>query len=488
MYGVDAAFTGGGDLVQARRAEGFRYRRALEVVGPRDLAGRQQAGPELDGIACKHEPSAGRFDVLLAKRSVVVGGNAPVAHNGVAGEKSVGVSCDGHRSFEPVEERIDASVVIRVAMTDHHMINCSGVDAERAAVVVKDSSREAHVEQHGGRPSPRRCPYKERDTVLGLWRQELWVKVLDEARARDTMVPDGLVRKQHVDAVVDENGDLDIVGLEHGPVFRRVRIDLGERLAVQPSTCQDDAYRLAVGSLGRGLSRRPMLDQHQKATSGSSGSGPRRNARVHDAIIDSTYAELAEVGYGRLTIQRVAARAGVGKATVYRWWGCKGELVGEALARRLDVTPVPDTGDTRAELIAGLMATARNYGGPVDGVEVAALATDLRTDPALLAAFREQFLAPRRAAISAVLARGVERGDLPESIDDALVQDIFAGTIFYRYLMSGSSIPRSVVVDLVDLVLSGRLPKVADDVGTGKVVRAEERTHKALSTGERSAS
>jgi AcrR family transcriptional regulator len=209
----------------------------------------------------------------------------------------------------------------------------------------------------------------------------------------------------------------------------------------------------------------------------SGGTGPKRNPRAHQAILDATVEVLADVGYSRLTIERVAASAGVGKATVYRWWSSKGHLVGEALAKHLDVTPVPDLGNTRAELIVGLSATVRNYGGPVGGIELTALAADLRADAELMEAFRREFLKPRRAVITEVFGRAVARGDIPAGINDDLVQDIFAGTIFYRHLMSGLSLTDGIVADLVDLVIEGRLPLVegASNAETGLQQDDEER-------------
>lgn len=189
------------------------------------------------------------------------------------------------------------------------------------------------------------------------------------------------------------------------------------------------------------------------------GAGPKRNRQVHDAIIEATIKTVREVGYGRLTIEGVARTAGVGKATVYRWWQSKGDLVAEALVTRMDVNPVPDLGNTREELITGLAGTLRNYGRSVDGLQVTALATDLSTDPVLIEAFRRRFLKPRRAEISQVLQRGIDRGDLSPDIDDGLIQDIFAGTIFYRRLMSGLPLDESLVVELVDIVLTVYAPR-----------------------------
>lgn len=185
--------------------------------------------------------------------------------------------------------------------------------------------------------------------------------------------------------------------------------------------------------------------------------------RRDDAILEATVELLSEVGYHGLTMEAVAGRARVGKATVYRRWSSKGALVGEAMARHLSVAPVPDTGSVRGDLLAAIATTLANYTETVAGVVIPAVATDLSRDPELLSAFRAQFLDPRRSASGAVLERGIARGELPADLDIPLVMDVWAGAIFYRVLISGEPIRPGFAGQLADLILQIRLPRRLDD-------------------------
>lgn len=190
----------------------------------------------------------------------------------------------------------------------------------------------------------------------------------------------------------------------------------------------------------------------------------RRSASSKQSILLATVELVAEYGYSRLTMEGVAARAGVGKATLYRWWRSKGELVGEALSQYLEVGEIPDTGDTRRDLLEVVRGTVNNYSGTVAGVVIPALVADLVYYPELKDAFRRDFLEPRRAVSAAVLKRAIDRGDLPDDTDIDLVMDIWAGTVFYHTLFGAEQSSLELSEQLVDLILSspprGRRPKI----------------------------
>jgi AcrR family transcriptional regulator len=185
--------------------------------------------------------------------------------------------------------------------------------------------------------------------------------------------------------------------------------------------------------------------------------GRRRNERAHAAILAATIALLREVGYNRMTMEKVAARAGVGKATVYRWWHNKSALVIEAISQRLDSQMVQPSGDTRTDLRALIQRTVDTYTTSELGEVLAALAVDVARDPEanqLLSAV----LGPRRAAHTALLYTAAARGDLPHDLDAQLILDIISGTIAFRSLLGKR--PTAVLVDqLTELILDGRLPR-----------------------------
>lgn len=187
-------------------------------------------------------------------------------------------------------------------------------------------------------------------------------------------------------------------------------------------------------------------------------SGRRRSAQAHDAILDATIEILHETGYSRLTVEGVAARARVGKTTVYRWWSTRAGLVVEALDRYLDLPAPLPSGDCRADVRALVQRIADTFARPPLGEVLPALAVDLGRDPEAAEQFR-RMLAPRRAANVAVLGHAADHGELPADIDPHALLDILAGAILYRSLLRAAPTP-ALIGQLVDLVLDGRLPRL----------------------------
>ena len=141
--------------------------------------------------------------------------------------------------------------------------------------------------------------------------------------------------------------------------------------------------------------------------------GRPRSEHARQAILRSTLNLLQHTGFPDLTIEAIAADAGVGKATVYRWWPNKGALVVDAFASSAEhKLHFPDTGSVYQDMslqmnqFLGILRTRR-------GRIVAELLGAGQSDPELLEAFRERFLRPRRQEAYKTLQRGIERGELP---------------------------------------------------------------------------
>jgi AcrR family transcriptional regulator len=194
-----------------------------------------------------------------------------------------------------------------------------------------------------------------------------------------------------------------------------------------------------------------------EAKDGRAG-GRRRSRQSHAAILEATLGLLEEVGYARLTMEGIAARAGVGKATVYRWWPSKSALVIEAINSRVSDAPIAATGDFRLDLRAALQATLDRYADSPVGEVVPALAVDLFRDPEA-AAQLQTLLQPDRDAVRVIIEDAANRGDLPEDVDTRLLQDILSGTLMYRFLVSRNS-TEHVIDQLLDLVLEGRIARM----------------------------
>jgi AcrR family transcriptional regulator len=183
----------------------------------------------------------------------------------------------------------------------------------------------------------------------------------------------------------------------------------------------------------------------------------RRSESSHRAIIAATQELLVEVGYRELTIEGVAARAGVGKQTIYRWWPSRAALTLEAYLGGSDdvLQPPPDSGavceDVR-ELLGWLVAVLAE---PIGGRVLAGLIADLQHDPELAERFHRDVVPTRRRAMLEALERGRERGELRADADLELAVDVLHGAVFYRLLLSGEPLDAAFTGQLADQVLAG---------------------------------
>jgi len=183
----------------------------------------------------------------------------------------------------------------------------------------------------------------------------------------------------------------------------------------------------------------------------------RRNPHSYAAILDATVDLLANVGYNRLTIERVASQAGVGKATVYRWWPSKARLVLEAVAERYEFEPMVQSGDLRTEVRELVRHAIEFMVKTPFGHALPQLAADLADDPDARSLLIK-WLGPSRAAHLAVLYGAAGRADLPHDVDADLVLDVIAGTVLYRNML-GHEIDERLVDQLTSLIVDRDLPR-----------------------------
>ncbi|SHH20092.1 transcriptional regulator, TetR family [Jatrophihabitans endophyticus] len=186
---------------------------------------------------------------------------------------------------------------------------------------------------------------------------------------------------------------------------------------------------------------------------------PAPRGRPADPTLDATVrdaaaAELAERGWHGMSVERLAARAGVARTTVYRRYG---SLHGVLLLMMGDIyadVPVPDTGSVRDDLVALMLDVVRAWRDPARVDYLAALAAAQRSDADLAAAYDAQFRTRRRATI-VMVHRGVERGELPAGCDGELLLDLLSGVVAQRVVLNGAVLPDSFAAEVVDAVLGG---------------------------------
>ena len=168
----------------------------------------------------------------------------------------------------------------------------------------------------------------------------------------------------------------------------------------------------------------------------------------------------AEVGYSGLTIEAIAARAGVGKQTIYRWWPSKADVLLEAGAAKADLyVPVTDHGSYRGDLRAFLEASYALGNQPQLAGVLRALMAEAQLDREFGERFRVSFLERRRDALGVITSRARERGDLPCHPDPAIVADIVFGVIWYRTLATRRPFDAALVDDLVGVLAPAADPR-----------------------------
>ncbi|MGH3299765.1 MAG: TetR-like C-terminal domain-containing protein [Trebonia sp.] len=174
---------------------------------------------------------------------------------------------------------------------------------------------------------------------------------------------------------------------------------------------------------------------------GGAGKARHRGGRYLDSSRDVVLREaalalLAEVGYDRLTMDAVAARAGAAKTTIYRRWRDKAELVVDALDSVKGVLEVPDTGSLRQDLCA--LAESIASGESKFGAQMTiGLVNAVAHDTELRRVFQEKFLAPRMAGFRKVFEQAVGRGEMPGGHDLDLLAGLFPGLALQQLVMSG---------------------------------------------------
>ncbi len=184
--------------------------------------------------------------------------------------------------------------------------------------------------------------------------------------------------------------------------------------------------------------------------------GRPRSVASRDAILKAAYQILNEAGFAGFTVEGVAARAGAGKATIYRWWQTKGTLAIEAFLVAL--TPRLEQRRESASAIEDLRGQVHHAAGIYRGRagqllrELIALGQE---DSETSRRLRADFVEPRRLAAMRVLERALASGELTFGIDIEVLADALWGPIFHRLLVSHASIDRGFIDKLLDLVLAG---------------------------------
>jgi AcrR family transcriptional regulator len=186
--------------------------------------------------------------------------------------------------------------------------------------------------------------------------------------------------------------------------------------------------------------------------------GRPRDAAAHGAILQAAIDLTREVGYDALAMDAVAARAGVGKATVYRYWPNKEMLMAEAVERIVRGAPAVDTGSVDGDLTILMRGTMQMYRDPATPPLLSGFIAAMARSPLIATKIRNGFIGVRRGAMREALERGIQRGELARDTDVELALDLLAGSMLWRSLMSGASITDTYTRGVVQRVLRAFAP------------------------------
>ncbi|MEU5863344.1 TetR/AcrR family transcriptional regulator [Nonomuraea sp. NPDC047529] len=187
----------------------------------------------------------------------------------------------------------------------------------------------------------------------------------------------------------------------------------------------------------------------------------RRSERSRQAILQAARELVSEVGYAKVSVEAIAARAGVGKQTIYRWWRSKGAVVFDsflALSEGDQGVVLPDTGDIEADLKAVMRATVAEFADPGFEAPIRALNLEIVGDPELAAQYREKLAGPVDEAKKARLRSAQRAGQIAADADLDLALELLYAPLYQRWLLRSGPLTPQYADALVDLTLKALRP------------------------------
>lgn len=183
--------------------------------------------------------------------------------------------------------------------------------------------------------------------------------------------------------------------------------------------------------------------------------GRPRDAATEKAILAASYDLLLEYGFETVTVEKIAERAKVSKATIYKWWPNKAAVVMDGfLSAAMSRLPVPDTGSVRNDIVIQVTNLAR-FLTSREGKVINELIAEGQFDLKLAEEYRLRYFNPRRLDSRRILERGVERGELKKDLDLELCIDLIYGPLFYRLLITGEKIDEGFIEVLINYAFEG---------------------------------
>lgn len=206
--------------------------------------------------------------------------------------------------------------------------------------------------------------------------------------------------------------------------------------------------------------RNTAVDPDTASSRPASRRGRPRSQASREAILAAAGELMMEGGLKAATVDAIATRAGVGKATVYKWWDSRGAVALEGfMAKAADSWSLPEGATAPEALRIMAVAAVKLFTESSAGHLMRAMTADAQSQPELARALREHWLAPRRAVAAEIIRKGVRRGELRADLDVEVLLDLVFAPIYYRLLYGHEELTESFAGQIVDQVLTGIAPQ-----------------------------
>ena len=184
--------------------------------------------------------------------------------------------------------------------------------------------------------------------------------------------------------------------------------------------------------------------------------GRPRSERSRRAILDAAAKLLTERGYAGITIEGVAAEAGVGKTTIYRWWSTKADIYVDLYSElALKIVPPPNTGDYRRDLVILVQGAFRLYRQTAAGLALAGIVAEAQSNAIVSNMVRTEFAPSRRQVIMTILEHGVKRGEISADVDLAILCELIAAAVWFSLLVGNRPLTPRHAEQLVHSIIAG---------------------------------
>lgn len=186
--------------------------------------------------------------------------------------------------------------------------------------------------------------------------------------------------------------------------------------------------------------------------------GRPRDPAVTAGILSAARELVADLGYGAVTIEAIAQRAGVGRPTVYRRWSGKTELIFDALFEATETVDFPDTGCLATDLTSIGHVVGADLSSPTAAQALVAVMAEMRDNGEAADRIRNHTIKPRSAEVASIISRSQQEDRARPDVDAVLVVHALTGILYYHAAVLGEPVTDQLIADVVSLLVSGLNP------------------------------